>query len=197
MRYIEDITKFIFINNEPIKADIIFIPGGLYAEIAETAAKLWKAKYAPIIMPSGKYSVKLGYFSKPLSKGEIYNKHYNTECEFLKDVLVQNGVDENAVLLEDEATNTYENAIYSKNVTDKLNLDIKKAIICCKSFHSRRCSMYYETLYPNTEFVVCATETEGINKENWFSTEHGIDTVMAEIERCGWQFKDIIKNLQK
>ncbi len=41
MKYIDDITKFIFISDEPIKADIIFIPGGSYPEIAETAAKLW------------------------------------------------------------------------------------------------------------------------------------------------------------
>lgn len=57
--------------------------------------------------------------------------------------------------------------------------------------------MYYETLYPDTEFKVCPTETEGINKQNWFATENGVDTVMGEIERCGWQFKDIIKNLKK
>lgn len=194
MKYIDDITKFIFIYNEPSKADIIFIPGGLYAEIAETAAKLWKEEYAPIILPSGKCSIKLGHFSGPLSKSEIYNKSYSTEWEFLKDVLVQNGVKENVILKENEATYTYENAIFSKKVTDKLNLNIKKAIICCKSFHARRCLMYYQTLYPNTEFIICPTETEGINKKDWFVTDSGIDTVMSEVERCGWQFKDIIKS---
>lgn len=197
MRYIDDITNFIFISNDIEKADIIFIPGGLYAEPSETAAKLWTYGYAPIIMPSGKFSINLGSFSTPLSKAEIYNKQYNSEWEFLKDVLIQNGVSENAILKEDESTYTYENAIFSRKATDKLNLNIKKAIICCKSFHARRCLMYYETLYPDTKFIICPTETEGINRENWFTTDNGINNVMAEVERCGTQFKDIIKNNRK
>lgn len=197
MKYIEDITKFIFISNEIEEADIIFIPGGLYAETSETAAKLWKEGYAPIIMPSGKFSIKLGNFSGPLSKANIYNKNYSSEWEFLKDVLIQNGVAEKVILKEDESTHTYENAIFSRKATDRLNLNIKKAIICCKSFHARRCLMYYETLYPDTEFIVCPTETEGINSGNWFTTDNGIDNVMSEVERCGWQFKDIIKSFIK
>lgn len=39
-------TNFIFINSKLEKADIIFIHGGLYPEIAETAAKLWENRYA-------------------------------------------------------------------------------------------------------------------------------------------------------
>ena len=37
---IEDITKFIFIKDEPEKADIIFIPGSSNWVLAETAARL-------------------------------------------------------------------------------------------------------------------------------------------------------------
>jgi hypothetical protein len=34
MRTIDDITNFIFLEDQLEKADIIFIPGGSYAEIA-------------------------------------------------------------------------------------------------------------------------------------------------------------------
>ena len=147
MRAIKDITNFIFLEDEPQKADIIFIPGGSYAEIAEKAVMLWKKGYSNLILPSGKYSVKRGYFPGPLSKSDKYNSEYNTEWDFLKDVLVQGGVDEAAVLREDNAENTYENALYSKKVTDSYNLHIKKAIICCKAFHGRRCLMYYQLFF--------------------------------------------------
>jgi len=147
MRAIKDIANFIFLEDEPQKADIIFIPGGSYAEIAEKAAMLWSKGYSNFILPSGKYSVKRGYFPGPLSKADKYNSKYNTEWEFLKDVLVQGGVDEAAVLREDNAENTYENALYSKKVTDNYNLHIKKAIICCKAFHGRRCLMYYQLFF--------------------------------------------------
>lgn len=197
MQYIDDISNFIFINNKPKKADIIFIPGGSYGEIGENAARLWKKGYAPLIMPCGKYSITLGYFPGPSSKKEIYNKNYNTEWEFFKDVLIKSGVNEEVIIKEDKSTYTYENAIFSRKITDALSLNIKKAIICCQAFHARRCLMYFETLYPNTKFIVCPSETQGINKRNWFTTDKGISIVLSELEKCGSQFKDIIKKSQK
>jgi uncharacterized SAM-binding protein YcdF (DUF218 family) len=197
MRIINDISNFIFVEDKPQKGDIIFIPGGSHPEIAEEAARLWHKGYSNIILPSGKYSVKRGYFPGPLSKVDKYSEKYNTEWEFLKAVLVQNGVDEKAVLREDKSQYTYQNALLSKEVTDIYNLDIKKAIICCKSFHARRCLMYYQIAYPQTEFIVCPSNVKGITKENWFKTEDGIDKVMGELMRCGSQFKDIFSaNLQ-
>lgn len=193
MGTIDDITKFIFLEDHPGQADIIFIPGGSYAEIAETAAMLWHKKYSPLILPSGKYSVKRGCFPGPLSKLDKYDRKYNTEWEFLKDVLLQNGVSESSILKEDAAEYTYENAINSKKITDKNNLNIKTAIICCKSYHARRCHMYYSLCYPETKFIICPTETQGISKENWFKCDDGIEKVMGELMRCGSQFKDLIK----
>jgi uncharacterized SAM-binding protein YcdF (DUF218 family) len=191
MRTIEDITNFIFIEDKSQKADIIFIPGGSYAEIAEEAARLWREGYSSLILPSGKYSVKRGYFPGPLSKADKYNAKYSTEWEFLKAVLLQNGVDKSAVLREDKAEYTYENALLSKEITDKLELSIKKAIICCKSFHARRCLMYYQFVYPETEFIVCPSDVQGITRNNWHSSEVGIERVMRELMRCGNQFKDM------
>lgn len=196
MKFIKDITDFIFLEDEPEKVDAIFIPGGSYPEIAERAAGIWGKGYSPFILPSGKYSVKRGYFPGVQTKTNIYNKDYKTEWEFLKDVLVINGVDENAILREDKATNTYENAIFSKKVTDNKKLNIQKAVICCKSFHARRCLMYYQLLYQQTQFIICPAEIRGINKENWFKTDYGINTVMGELARCGNQFAEIIKQLK-
>jgi uncharacterized SAM-binding protein YcdF (DUF218 family) len=193
MNFIEDITNFIFLEHEPQKVDIIFIPGGSYAEMAEKAALLWCRGYAPVVLPSGRYSVKRGCFPGPLSKTDKYNKQYSTEWEFLQDVLVQNGVDKIAILKEDHAENTYENALKSKEVTDAQHLNIKKAMICCKSFHARRCFMYYQFFYPQTEFIICPTDSQGVSKENWFQTDIGIEKVMGELMRCGNQFKDMIK----
>lgn len=193
MNCLDDISKFIFIEDKPRKADMIFVPGGSYPEIAEEAARLWKEGYAPYILPSGKYGKLRGYFPGPISKAQIYNHKYETEWEFLKDVLVLNGVDEKAILKEDKATFTYENALFSKNITDSLGMNIQKAIICCKSFHGRRCLMYYEMVYPNTKFIICPVDIRGISKEKWFKSEDGINKVLGEVERCGNQFKEIFK----
>lgn len=123
MRIIDDISNFIFVKDKPQKADIIFIPGGSYPEIAEEAARLWHEGYSNIILPSGKYSVKRGYF------------------------------------------------------------------------HSRRCLMYYQIAYPQTEFIICPSQVNGITKDNWINSEEGIDKVMGEVSRCGGQFKDIFMSV--
>ena len=54
--YLDGITSFIFQEDQPEKADIIFVPGGNYPEAAERAAQLYLEGYAPLICPSGKYS---------------------------------------------------------------------------------------------------------------------------------------------
>lgn len=187
---IESISNFIFIEDKPRSADIIFIPGGSYAEIGEKAAELYNEGFAPYILPSGKYSIKRWCFSGPLSKADKYKGEYRTEWDFLKDVLFRNGVPESSVLKEDEALFTYDNALKSRVVTDKLRLKINTAIICCKSFHAKRCYMYYKLAFPEAEIIICPSDVQGISKDNWFTIEKGIDKVLGEVTRIGSQFKE-------
>lgn len=197
MKTIADITDFIFLENNLEEADIIFIPGGSYPELAEKAAELWKNKYAPLILPSGKYGATRGCFSGALSKAEKYNDKYATEWDFFYDVLIKNGVDKSIILREDKAEYTYQNAFKSREVTDKLGLHINKAIICCKSFHARRCYTYYQWAYPDAELIICPCKVQGITKETWFHSENGIDKVMGELMRSGAQFKSYIMELMR
>ena len=113
--------------------------------------------------PAADIVSQLGNFAGVLDREEYYNGDYETEWDFLKDVLIKNGVPEKAILREDQATFTYENAIYSRQVTDREHLDIKKAILCCKSCHARRALMYYKLLYPDTE-IFCYSMLCGFNK---------------------------------
>ena len=55
--FLQKTEDFMFISNQPEKADIIFIPGNGYPHMAENAADLYKRGFAPYILPSGKYSI--------------------------------------------------------------------------------------------------------------------------------------------
>ena len=194
-KFLNQITDFIFVETPVKPADMIFVPGNGYPQMAEQAARLWKDGLAPWVLPSGRYSILSGKFSGVLSQKERYEKTYETEWEFLKDVLVKNGVKESCILREEQASYTYENAIYSRQVTEGKGLDIRKGILCCKNYHARRCLMYYQLLFPETEFFVAPSETDGITRENWHKTKQGIQSVLGEMERCGSQFHQIIENL--
>ena len=192
-RFIEDISNFIFVSDEPAKADAICLPGGPHPEPAEYAAELYARGFAPLLIPAGRYGIKLGKFSGVQSKAEIYCGEYQTECEFLSDVLMRCGVPQSAILGEEKSMYTRDNAFLTRELTDKLSLTIRKAIVVCKSFHARRCQMLYQLAFPEAEILICPVDAYGITKENWYTFEYGIDRVLGELARCGNQFVGDIK----
>lgn len=184
----EDVTQYIFAEDEPEKADIIWIPGNAYPQNAERAAALYRQGLAPYILPSGRFSTLTGHFAGVQDKAECYSQTYETEWEFLKDVLVKNGVQESAILREDQATYTWENALNSRRVTDSMGLVIRKAILCCRNVHARRSLMYYQKAFPEAKILVCPSVMENITKENWYTTKEGVDAVNGELSRILYQF---------
>ena len=195
--FMKNVEEFVFAESQPEKADIIFVPGNGFPDMAEKAASLYREGYAPYILPSGRYSITLGKFAGVQSKKEIYGGDYETEWEFLKNVLLKNGVPEEAILMENQATFTYENAIFSRQVTDLHKIQVKKAILCCKTYHARRSLMYYQLLYPETQFFVCPIQDSDVKRENWYLTEKGIRLVFGEVQRIGEQFVDITREMEK
>ena len=187
-RFIEQICEFFFAEDEPEKADIIFIPGNGYSQMAEKAAALYGENYASFVLPSGKYSITVGKFGGVLSGQERYNGNYRTEWDFLKDVLIKNHVPDEVILKENQATFTWENARLSREVTDKTGIEIKKALLCCKNYHARRALMYYQRAYPEVKFRVCPCCVDGVTKENWMNSEEGIQSVLGEVQRIVTQF---------
>lgn len=195
--FLDQITEFVFAEHKLEQADIIFIPGSGHPQLAEEAARLYHQGWAPWILPSGRYSITTGKFSGVLDKQECYQGSYETEWVFLSQVLQEKGVPGTAILKEDRATYTYENAIYSRQVTDGMGLEIKKAILCSKPYHARRCLLYYQLLYPDTRFMVYPIKDSKIQRDNWFLTEEGTRLVFGELERMGTQFHEIMREMRE
>jgi len=195
LKWISDITNFIFLEDTPAPADIIFVPGNGHALPSELAAKLYTAGYAPYVLPSGRYAIGTDGFAGQKSGSRLYEGEFETEWAFMRRILMENGVPEHAILREDEATYTYQNAIFSRKRTDELGLTVSRAIICCMPVHARRARMYYETLYPDAELLVCPARGADVTRENWTQSEDGIDAVLGEMERCGGQFHAILREI--
>jgi len=185
---IEDIGAFIFVEDTPEKADAVMVVGGSDPEPAEIAADLWKRGYAPRIFIGGGVSIKTGIFPGPRSKQDVYNKGYRTEYDFYRDVLLQNGVAEAAILGEDRSSFTRENAVFARQAADAGHIHLQRALLVCKAFHARRCLMFYRSAFPDVEFLVIPFHGFGITKQNWFKTEYGVQRVLGELSRCGSQF---------
>lgn len=185
MSFIDEYTKFIFLEHKPERADIIFLPGSNEGALAYRAAELWKEGYAPVILPSGRYAKLTGRFSG--------DPTYETEWSYFYHILIGQGIPKECVWREDQATFTYENALRSREVTDEAGLCVKKALLCCQAYHARRARLYYQVCFPEAEILVCPVVTKGVSRENWYQTEYGIDLVLTEMEHCGTQFGQILR----
>lgn len=193
MEFYQAITDFIFVENEPEPADVIFLPGGPHGEIAVTAARLYHRGFSSILIPSGRYSILKGAFTDAATPEKYRGQVFDTEADFFARILMDEGVPESAIYPERKATFTYENAIHTRHLTDSLGLTVRTAILTCQAYHARRALLYYQALYPETRILVCPTETKGIRKTDWFQNPDTIDLVLGEVERCGSQFHDILK----
>lgn len=183
-KFLREITDFIFLEDKPEKADVIFIPGSNEGGLALRAAQLYHEGYAPFIIPSGKYAKWIGH---NIVEG------YETESDYFTELLLKQGVPKEAILQERNATFTFENAIFTGKLLEERGIEVKKALLCCQAYHARRSSLYYQVIFPNTEIMVCPTVTKDIDRDNWFKSREKIDKVLGELEKCGAQFHEIVE----
>lgn len=196
-QFTDYITDFIFVQDKPEKADYIMIPGSGYGELSLEAARLYHLGYAEQIIVSGRYSKLIPAFEGPVSPAEYAGKKYETEADFHSHVMMDQGVPEEAIIKEEEATFTYENALYIRKMLQShygFDPDKKyKVLLVTQAFHARRSLMYFQYVFPNVTFLCQPAMTQGINRENWMDTEKGRKTVLGEVSRIGTQFTDIIE----
>jgi len=179
------ISDLVFVKTELQSADIILVPGSSEPQSMEMAAKLYKQRLAPFILPSGSYNPRI--------------PEYRSEWEFLKSLGVKLGVPEDKILKESQARNTFENAEFSWGVINKNKIPVTKAILVCKAYHSRRALLTYQSIFPKgVEFYVVSIPGKiGLSKNNWFLDENKTKIVMGEVVKIGDYFKSLINNLQE
>lgn len=109
--FIRAVTDFVFVSDAPEKADVILIPGSRHPANAIRAAELYRAGYAPYVLPSGRHGAAVDKFIGVMPEDRAtYPDDYPTEWAFLRDVLIKHGVPDSAILRENEATFTWDNA---------------------------------------------------------------------------------------
>lgn len=174
MNGIERITDYIFVSDEPCKVDAIFVVGGSLPNAGELASELYNNGYSKTIIIGGKYSVKRDCFPLP---------EYETEFDFYRDILIRNGVNEADIYGETQSEYTKQNAEFAKKVVDENNLSVNSAIIVCKSFHARRCLLFYQMFFPDVDFKVVTFDGFDVSKDNWHKTDYGKKRVFGELKR--------------
>ncbi|SET33533.1 YdcF family protein [Paenibacillus sp. NFR01] len=137
---------------------------------ADTAVVLgmamWGDEPSPGLKERLDYSLQLyqeGKFRHFIVSGGLDREGYKyTEGEGMKNYLVAQGVPESAILVENEATSTYENLKFSEEIMKRENL--QTAIIVTHDFHGRRSlEMAKELGYSRPELAL----TESVTMSNF------------------------------
>ena len=172
------VTELVFAGDRPERADIIFVPGSSRVGTVSRAAELYRQGYAPLILPSGLYGMgEQGFRILP----------WESECDWMCGFLRDAGVPETALLRENRARCTWDNARYSREVCDAAGLSVRKALLCCRPFHARRARLYYQWAFPEAQLLCVPCREEGVDREDWFRTPEGRRRVLGELRRLGDQ----------
>ncbi|MBI9011576.1 MAG: YdcF family protein [Clostridiales bacterium] len=180
----ESITEFIFMEDDIEKADVILVPGGSHKELIHRAAELYHQGYAEYILPSG---------------GRNKNLDNNqSEFDYLSKEALKLGVPKEAILKEDKASHTFENAQFSYEVCKTKNIPVNKVILVCKNFHSRRAYLTYKINFPKTTKIIVLpiVDGKGITKDNWIYSDDKRNRVMNEVVKIGKYFEKHIADLK-
>ena len=164
---IKKITDYIFLKPNPQKADLALVFGTRHQDAIKKVFELYQDSLVPMILVSG---------------GQNRVNGENEAFEMSKK-LIDLGVNQSNIILEDQSTNSLENVLFSKRVIEKkLGFNnIKKIIAVVKHYHSRRALMTLKRHFPKTvELVPVTYEIYGFTKNNWFKNKVGREKVMSE-----------------
>ncbi|MBI4028753.1 MAG: YdcF family protein [Candidatus Blackburnbacteria bacterium] len=153
------------------KADCVFVLGSNDLRVAEWVAQLYLDGLAPFIIFSG-------------FKGKLTEHWPLSEAETMAKVAKNMGVPEEKILIEDKATNTGENVIYTKKLLEEKRLDPQLFILVQKPYMERRTYATFEKQWPEKDFIVTSPPIsyEDFPNEK-ISKDALINTLVGDLQR--------------
>lgn len=173
---IDKITDFLFLENEIVPCQYAIVLGNELMETMVLVADLFNKGYIK---------------ERIIITGHSVKKDRKPEAERFFEYGLSLGIPEHMMSLEKEATNTYENLLFSKRIIEGKNAEFKginSLMFVAKAFVMRRIWMTSRALnYPKdinyVFFPTVDTEGRNIGRDTWWKSEIAIERVLAELQR--------------
>lgn len=137
-KQIETITEIVYILPNPQPADLLFVFGSSQNDEWGQVADLYHRNLAPLVYVAG------GKSGKAIELGRILS-------HMIRDALVSYGVQEQAIIMDEESTNTLEDAVFGKALFKKMSIPHKRILFACKWPHGGRCLRTLKKTFPDSE----------------------------------------------
>jgi uncharacterized SAM-binding protein YcdF (DUF218 family) len=134
------------VNHVIEKSDCILALGSHDLRVAERAAELYLQGFAPLVIMSGG----LGNFTK-----EMWTEK---EADKFAKIAIQKGVRKDAILIENNSTNTGENILFTQKLLHEKGLDPKSFIVVQKPYMERRSYATFKKHWPDKRLLVTSPQ---------------------------------------
>ena len=154
MRHIEEVLKdgellFNFLSatdGTPVRADIVLAMGSQDLGVAGTAARAFREYRARWLVCSGGFGKDTAVlFHEP--EGVLYARR----CESL-------GVPRERILVEDRASNSGENFLFSRTLLEEREIEPRTGVIACKPYMAKRAWATAAMQWPEVAWQAARTE---------------------------------------
>jgi uncharacterized SAM-binding protein YcdF (DUF218 family) len=134
------------VNHFIEKSDCILALGSHDLRVAERAAELYLQGFAPLVVMSGG----LGNFTR-----EMWTEK---EADKFAKVAIQKGVPRDAILIENNSTNTGENILFTQKLLREKGLYPKSFIVVQKPYMERRSYATFKKHWPDKTLLVTSPQ---------------------------------------
>jgi uncharacterized SAM-binding protein YcdF (DUF218 family) len=165
-----DLARFLFLSEDPIRADLAFVFGSSdpaeAARRAGRAAELYAAGYVPRLLLSG---------GDPAQRGR-------SEAAVMAEVAARGGVPADALLLEERSNTTAENVLHSRQLLARAGslVGLRTLLLLSAWWHLRRARALASRVFgPRVRLVCCAAGAE-MDLEGWVRSSAGCQIMETE-----------------
>jgi uncharacterized SAM-binding protein YcdF (DUF218 family) len=154
------------------KADCILVLGSHDTRVANRGAELYLEGRAPVLLFSGG----LGNVTKGIWT--------ETEADKFAAIAVRLGVPPEAILIENQSTNTGENILFSQKLLQEKGLDPQTFIVVQKPYMERRSFATFKKHWPDKKLIVTSPQipfSEYANDE--IPVERVINIMVGDLQR--------------
>ena len=150
-------------NHQLQKADCILVLGSHDTRVAERGAELHLQGWAPLIIFSGG----LGRLTKGAWR--------QPEADLFAQIAMEKGVPPNAILIENQSTNTGENILFTQKLLEQKGLHPHNFILVQKPYMERRSYATFKKHWP--QMNVCVTSPQ-LSMEEYTTDELPLERVI-------------------
>ncbi len=165
------ISRFLFVSDPPEAVDLAFVFGSPSISSLEPAIALFRDGLTPRILISGQ-----GRAVDGQPEWQLYRAH-----------ALASGVPEDALLIERDAANTFENAAFGAALIERTIgwQGITTVAVSAKPFHMRRALMSARRHFPEgVRLIACPPIGLGdLGPDDWWQSDWGRQRVLEELGR--------------